>query len=191
MNNRSRASKRYKKAGQTLEVQLAVLLLRNRMTVAVAESCTGGLICHRITSVPGSSAFFLGGIVAYSNEVKIKHLRVDKKLLQKYGAVDCRIAQMMAVGIQRKMKSDIGVGVTGIAGPGGGTSHKPVGLVYIAVAMGNKCNTVECRFKGDRSMIKELTSTKALEMTIQFVIQHFGVGEINNKGDYYGKKDNG
>lgn len=174
MNNRRRTSKRYKKVSQLPEVQLAELLLRKRITVAVAESCTGGLICHRITSVSGSSAYFLGGIVAYSNEVKIKHVGVDKKLLQKYGAVDGRVAQMMARGIQRKMKSDIGIGVTGIAGPTGETVDKPVGLVYIAVAIGNKCYTIECRFKGDRSMIKESTSIKALEMTIQFVIQHLG-----------------
>ena len=155
------------------EVQLGELLCSKKRTIAVAESCTGGLLCHRITSVSGSSAYFTGGIIAYSNAVKMRQVGVEKGVLQKYGAVDKRVATMMAEGIRKKMKTDIGIGVTGIAGPTGGTPSKPVGLVYIAVTDGKKYEIAECKFKGDRNTIKDLSATKALEMAVQFVIQHF------------------
>ena len=105
-------------------------------SVAVAESCTGGGVCEALTSVPGSSAYFLGGIVAYGNESKTRELGVPPDLLASRGAVSREVAEAMAAGVARRFGADIGIGTTGIAGPGGGTPEKPVGTVYVAVVSG-------------------------------------------------------
>ena len=121
---------------QSLEEVVAALLTSRHVTVAVAESCTGGLIAQRLTNVPGSSTYFLQGIVAYGNEAKVRDLGVDSALLDRHGAVSAPVAEAMAQGVRTKSGTTIGLAVTGIAGPTGGTPEKPVGLVYLALADG-------------------------------------------------------
>jgi PncC family amidohydrolase len=118
---------------EPLEVTVGRLLLQHNLTLATAESCTGGLIGHRLTNVPGSSAYFLGGIIAYANEIKERGLGVQQQTLETHGAVSAETALEMARGARRVLGVDLAVSVTGIAGPGGGTPDKPIGLVYIAL----------------------------------------------------------
>ena len=120
--------------GETMEEVVGRRLAMTEFTLAVAESCTGGLIAQRLTSVPGSSKYFIEGAVTYSNESKIRLLGVDKKLIREFGAVSQQVARDMARGVRHRAKTDFGLAVTGIAGPGGGTEEKPVGLVFIALA---------------------------------------------------------
>ena len=120
--------------GEALEEAVGRLLAERGLTVAVAESCTGGLIAHRLTNVPGSSAYFLGGVVAYANEVKERVLGVRPETLRRYGAVSRETALEMARRVRRLLGADIALSATGIAGPAGGTPEKPVGLVYVALA---------------------------------------------------------
>jgi PncC family amidohydrolase len=117
-----------------LEVVVGRLLKRRGLTLAVAESCTGGLVSHRITDVPGSSAYYQGAVVSYSNEIKECVLHVRRDTLERYGAVSEQAARQMAQGVRDVLRSNIGLAVTGIAGPDGGTAEKPVGLVYVALA---------------------------------------------------------
>ena len=116
--------------GESLEEIVARTLIENRATVAVAESCTGGLLAERLTSVAGSSAYFLGGVVCYSNELKTSLVGVPPEIIESKGAVSPEVALALADGIRRRSGATLGVGITGIAGPGGGTPEKPVGLVY-------------------------------------------------------------
>jgi nicotinamide-nucleotide amidase len=132
--------------------------------VAVAESCTGGLLAARLTSVSGSSKAFLGGVVAYDNAVKIEQLGVDAEVIQSAGAVSEEVAREMASGIRKLMKSQIGVGITGVAGPEGGTPEKPVGLVWIAVDLDGRLSTYGGRFIGDRGEIRFRATQAALNM---------------------------
>lgn len=118
----------------TLEVIVGQLLRRHGLTLAVAESCTGGLVSHRITDVPGSSVYYQGAVVSYSNEIKERALHVRRDTLERHGAVSEQVAREMARGVRGVLCSDIGLAVTGIAGPDGGTPEKPVGLVYVALA---------------------------------------------------------
>ena len=120
--------------GEALEEAVGRLLAERGLTVAVAESCTGGLIAHRLTNVPGSSRYFLGGVVAYANEVKEGVLGVRSETLRRHGAVSQETALEMARGVRRLLGADIALSATGIAGPAGGTPEKPVGLVYVALA---------------------------------------------------------
>jgi nicotinamide-nucleotide amidase len=153
-------------AADSLEKRLGDLLSQRGFTIAVAESCTGGLISHRITNVPGSSRYFLMGTVAYSNEVKVERLGVDAALIDKAGAVTREVALAMARGIRKAARSDIGAGVTGIAGPAGGTTEKPVGLVFIA-AVTDKDERVERHiFAGDRAAVKAQTAEAALALVL-------------------------
>lgn len=149
---------------QTLEEAVMQLLWAKQATVAVAESCTGGLIGHRLTEVSGSSKALIGGVVAYSNELKMQLLGVSAETLREHGAVSEPTAREMAEGIRRLTCSDFGIGTTGIAGPTGGTPEKPVGLVYIAVAAANGTRVREHRFLGRRSEIKWRASQAALVM---------------------------
>lgn len=161
---------------ETLEEVVGRLLTRSRKTLAIAESCTGGLISSRITDVPGSSRYFKRGEVAYSNEVKVSELKMTPGSLKKYGAVSRQVAAQMAKNVREIAGTDYGLGVTGIAGPSGGTRSKPVGLVYIAVS-GPK-NTV-CRkfnFTGERKIIKFKTSQAALDLLRQCLLSPSGRG---------------
>ncbi len=149
---------------QTLEEVIGYLLYMRKRTIAVAESCTGGLISHRLTNVPGSSHYFLGSIVAYSDRMKRDRLGVKKATLEKQGAVSEKVACEMAKGIRRIAGSDFGLGITGIAGPTGATEEKPIGLVYIALAYKDRVETKEFRFRGERGMIKAKAANAALDM---------------------------
>lgn len=132
------------------------------LTVAVAESCTGGLLGHAITSVAGSSDYFLGGVIAYANEVKVRELGVRRATLARDGAVSRAVALEMAAGARERFRADIGVGVTGIAGPGGGTARKPVGLVFVAVASRRGAEARRFRFGGGRDAVKGAACRAAL-----------------------------
>jgi len=149
---------------ERLEDAVAGILAEKKQTIAVAESCTGGLLSNRLTDVSGSSKYFLMGLVAYSNPVKIDGLGVNEKTLKKYGAVSRQVALEMAKGIRVVAGSDIGLGITGIAGPTGGTRSKPVGLVYIALVINKRQVVKEFHFKGSRSEIKFQTSQAALDL---------------------------
>lgn len=149
---------------QILEAVVGGLLIKNKKTLAIAESCTGGLISSRVTGVPGSSKYFKLGIVAYSNKAKQSLLNIPISVLKNYGAVSKQTAGIMAQGIRQIAGTDIGLAVTGIAGPAGATKTKPVGLVYIALAAANKTTCKEYRFRGDRTAIKWLTSQAALDL---------------------------
>ena len=140
------------------------VLERRGKTLAVGESCTGGLLSGSITSVNGSSAYFLGGVVAYANAVKTRELGVDAATLRRHGAVSARVACLMAQGARKRFRADIGVAVTGIAGPAGGTATKPVGLVYIGTADAAGCVAREFQFKGDRETVRKRSCEAALRM---------------------------
>jgi nicotinamide-nucleotide amidase len=152
---------------ETVEAALGALLTKNGLTVATAESCSGGLIAHRITNVAGSSGYFLGGIVSYSNEAKSGLLRVDEDALLECGAVSEEVAAQMAEGVRENFGADLAVAVTGIAGPGGGSDEKPVGLVYVAVSDADGVYGERCEFLGTREEIKEQTADKALELLME------------------------
>ncbi|HEX9907434.1 MAG TPA: CinA family protein [Thermoplasmata archaeon] len=140
-------------------------LLRERgLTISVAESCTGGKLGDLLTNVSGSSDYFVGGVISYSNKVKVDLLGVRKATLATDGAVSESVARQMSNGIRRRVDSDIGVGITGVAGPSGGTPRKPVGLVYIAVSSRNKTRCTRNLFKGTRTAIKRQSVSRALEM---------------------------
>ena len=146
----------------TIEQQIVPYLTHGEKTVSTAESCSGGLIAHRITNVPGASTPFVGGLVAYSNAVKMAQLQVPEDTLARYGAVSEQTALAMAEGARALFKSDYAVSVTGIAGPGGGTEEKPVGLVYMAVARPDGTEGIHHVFEGPRESIKEQTAEAAL-----------------------------
>ena len=151
-------------SGETLEEVVGMYLVMKQKTLATAESCTGGLLGERITRVPGSSEYYLGGAVCYSNEMKTRFAGVSPKLLETYGAVSKPVAQALAEGIRRKTNASIGIGITGVAGPGGGTEEKPVGMVFISIADDRGTEVREFRFPGDRERVRLLSSQFALEM---------------------------
>ncbi|HOD51096.1 MAG TPA: CinA family protein [Candidatus Hydrogenedentes bacterium] len=149
---------------RTLEEQAVGILSREKLWLVTAESCTGGLIAHRITNVAGASECFLGGIVAYSNALKMALLGVSPGTLAGVGAVSEEVAREMAEGARDRYRADVSLAVTGIAGPGGGSPGKPVGLVYIAVAWPGGCDVVRAKFTGKRSDIKQQTADTALNI---------------------------
>jgi nicotinamide-nucleotide amidase len=134
------------------------------LTLATAESCTGGLVSARLTAVPGSSAVFRGGVVAYSDEVKERELGVPASLLQEHGAVSAEVAQAMAAGVRERLRADVGVAVTGVAGPGGGTDEKPVGLVFVHAAEPDGEEARRTELPGDREMIRGRATAAALHL---------------------------
>lgn len=147
-----------------IEARLGEALRRRKWTLALAESCTGGLISHRITQVPGSSEYFLGGIVAYSNQAKEKFLNVHPETLKRYGAVSEKTAMEMAQGAKRAFSSDVGLSITGIAGPDSDSSEKPVGLTWIAVSTREgTCSECHC-WQGNRSSNKRQSAQAALRL---------------------------
>ncbi len=150
--------------GESLEQIVGYYLQMRDQTLAVAESCTGGLLSQRITAMPGSSRYFLGGAVVYSNELKTAFADVPPLLIAEHGAVSKEVAVAMAEGIRKRCKATIGVGVTGIAGPTGGTPEKPGGLVYIAVSDGKKPEVLERKFPGDRDRVRHFAAQQALDM---------------------------
>jgi len=155
-----------------LAEEIGRLLMSKGLTVAVAESCTGGKLGDMLTDVPGSSDYFLGGVISYSNDAKSNLLGVDAKMLKAKGAVSEEVAVQMAAGARRQLRADVGVGITGIAGPTGGTPTKPVGLVYVAISSSKSSKCSRCVFKGSRSEIKTQSANRAFEMLREFVT-HF------------------
>jgi nicotinamide-nucleotide amidase len=133
-------------------------------TLAVAESCTGGMIAARITSVPGASRSFVGGAIVYSDDLKRVFANVQPGLIEKYGAVSQQVAEALAEGIRIRTGADLGLGVTGIAGPTGATETKPAGLVYIALSDGNKMECIEKNFRGDRARVRDFATQQALDL---------------------------
>ena len=156
--------------GSSMEEVVSRALQAQRATLAIAESCTGGLLAQRITSVPGSSQHFLGGIVCYSNEMKQSWLDVSPDDLAEHGAVSPIVAQSLAEGIRRKAGSTLGIGITGIAGPSGATPDKPVGLVFLALASPEGSTARELRLLGGREIVRFQASQAALEMTRRWLI---------------------
>lgn len=154
----------FSRKGETIEQIVSYLLQMRSMTLAVAESCTGGLLAERITSLGGSSRYFIGGAVVYSNELKTQFANVPKALIDQHGAVSREVAAAMAEGIRKRCLSSYGVGITGVAGPSGGSEQKPVGLVYIALAGEEGTQVVERNFPGDRKRIRQFATQQALEM---------------------------
>ncbi|HTP64208.1 MAG TPA: competence/damage-inducible protein A [Geobacteraceae bacterium] len=148
---------------ETIDSVVAGLLREKHLTLSLAESCTGGLLAKRITDIPGSSAYFLEGIVTYSNAAKIRALGISAQLLEKRGAVSAEVAMAMAEGIRNKSGSDIALAVTGVAGPDGGTAEKPVGTVFAAICADSGCHAKEFRFHGSREEIRTMTSFAALD----------------------------
>ena len=145
-----------------LEQVIADLLIQNNLTVSTAESCTSGLLASRLTDVPGSSQYFKGGSVCYSNELKINDIGVDKDLIERYGAVSEEVAESLAKNIAKKNNTDIGIGITGVAGPGGGTEKKPVGLVFVGIFYKNNLYIKRYNLTPDRITNRELTVTLCL-----------------------------
>jgi len=159
--------------GETMEEVVGILLRQHGMTLATAESCTGGLISNRITNVPGSSDYFLEGVVSYSNEAKEKLLGVPKDMLDTHGAVSAPVVEAMAGGVKKLAGSDIGIAVSGIAGPGGGTPEKPVGTVFIGIDS-EKGGTLseKCLLHGTREEIKLVTSSYAPRFIMQIFLNN-------------------
>ena len=147
---------------QTMEEVVGDLLTEQNLKLAVAESCTGGLISHWLTNVPGSSNYFLGSIVSYSNEIKQELLKVPADLLKEHGAVSQEVAEAMALGVRQLTQSDIGAAITGIAGPGGATPEKPVGLVFIAISDKKGIYSFRYDWRGARPVIKQRASQALL-----------------------------
>lgn len=143
------------------------LCLGRGLTVATAESCTGGLVADALTDVAGSSGYFRGGIVAYADGVKAGQLGVGADTLAAHGAVSAQVARAMAIGVRERFGVDIAVAVTGIAGPGGATSTKAVGLTYVALAHAGGCEVRRCQWSGDRAANKASSAAAALEMLLE------------------------
>jgi PncC family amidohydrolase len=152
-----------------LEVIIGEKLRAHGLRLAVAESCTGGLIGHRITNIPGSSTYYMGSVTAYAYEAKVRLLGVTWETLEKNGAVSAETVSEMALGVRRALAADMGIAVSGIAGPGGGTPEKPVGLVWMAVSASSGIWSRQINFKGERSTVKEQAAEAALQLGIDYL----------------------
>ncbi len=160
----------YSSQGESLEQIVGYYLQMRGANIAVAESCTGGLLGERISSVSGSSRYFLGGAIVYANDMKTLFANVPPMLIAQHGAVSREVAVAMAEGIREECRATVGVGITGIAGPTGGTPEKPVGLVFHAVSDGKRTEVVERKFPGDRDRIRLWASQQALDMVRRFLM---------------------
>ena len=144
------------------------ILTKKKLKISFVESCTGGLLASKLTSISGSSKVFDLGLITYSNQVKIKILKINKNIIRKYGAVSHKCCLAMVDNLSKISKANINVSITGIAGPKGGTKQKPVGLVYIGVKKGNKTQINKCLFKSkNRSSIQKATVRKALDLVLR------------------------
>lgn len=152
-----------------IEEKLLKALMDKGLTLSLAESCTGGLLAHRITNIPGSSKVFLLGIIAYANSAKRRLIKIPEKTIQRFGAVSSPTARLMAEGARRLGGSDLGIGLTGIAGPGGGSKNKPVGTVFIAVSSSRKTLVKKFHFRGSRLRIKKQAADKAIQMLLEAI----------------------
>ena len=166
---------------QSLEAEAVRLLKEKKLTLSAAESCTGGLLSKRVTDISGSSEVFFGGAVTYSNEMKERFLGVKHETLEEFGAVSEPVARQMAEGIKSTSGADIGLGITGIAGPGGGSVEKPVGLVYVALASkdGTWCRKLNMGSYGGRDMVRTRSASSALDMVIRYLTGREILPELN------------
>jgi PncC family amidohydrolase len=163
-----------------IEKTIGDVLRENGWTLSIAESCTGGLICDRITDISGSSDYFMGGMVTYSNQSKTDFLGVPAADIKRYGAVSPQVAKKMAQGVRKAFHTIFGLSTTGIAGPTGGTREKPVGLVYIGLSHGRRTLVMKLDLKGNRREIKE----KATDKAFQFFYERLIHGDlVANKAD--------
>jgi nicotinamide-nucleotide amidase len=154
-----------------LEKLIGDLLREKGWTVSIAESCTGGLICDRITNISGSSDYFMGGMVNYSNESKVKHLGIPMDYISKYGAVSPQVARRMAQGVRETFNTTFGLSTTGVAGPTGGTKRSPVGRVFIGLTDGRRTWVQREDLKGGRLEIKRKATEKVFQFFYEKVIQ--------------------
>jgi PncC family amidohydrolase len=152
-----------------LEAQIGELLRQRGLRLAVAESCTGGLVGHRITNVAGSSTYFIGGVISYAYEAKVRLLGVQWKTLEQFGAVSREVVLEMARGVRHALAADVGISVSGIAGPGGGTPEKPVGATWIGLSASGYEHAWPYRFQGDRLQIKEQAAEQALQRLAEYL----------------------
>jgi len=151
---------------QTYQKKVKILLPKNT-SIAIAESCTGGLLANTLTNISGASSFFWLGIIAYDNRAKTKLLKIPTALIVKHGAVSRPVAALMAKNVRQLLDTDLGIGITGIAGPTGGSKLKPVGLVYIAVASRRRTRTHAFHFKGSRLAVKKQAVQEAIDLLIK------------------------
>lgn len=165
---------------KTVAQVLGELLVERELTVSAAESCTGGNIAHRIVQVPGSSAYFLGSVVSYSNDVKAEVLGVSRSDIAAYGAVSRQVAESMAIGASKLMRSNCAIATTGIAGPDGGTKYKPVGTVWLAVKYGDKIVSECINFKGSRNDVIEGATNHGMVMLINLLRNSYVMQEDLN-----------
>jgi nicotinamide-nucleotide amidase len=154
----------YSRNGQSLEEVVGDMLRDRHNTLTVAESCTGGLLGERITSVPGSSTYFLGGFITYTNRMKVEWLGVPEETIAEFGAVSKETAEAMALGARRRTGSTYALAITGVAGPDGGSEKKPVGMVYVSLADAAGCQVLHRQFIGDRPRIRQFATQMALDM---------------------------
>jgi len=158
-----------------LEKLIGDLLREKGWTLSIAESCTGGLVCDRITDVPGSSKYFEGGMVNYSNESKAKHLGIPSDYIKRYGAVSPQVARKMAQGVRKAFNTTFGLSTTGVAGPTGGTKRSPVGRVFIGIASGKRTWVNKLDLKGSRKEIKKKATEKSLEFFCETLFEKAGL----------------
>jgi PncC family amidohydrolase len=169
VNNCVRNKRSNSMGTEPLEKVVGQLLTEQKLTIALAESCTGGLIAHRLTDVPGSSAYLIGGVVSYANEAKERMLGVSHQTLQEYGAVSEETAREMSRGVHRLLQTDVALAVTGIAGPSGGTPEKPVGFTFIVLTAEDLERCERYLWKGDRWTNKEQSAEAALRMLFEYL----------------------
>lgn len=164
----------------TLAETLGMLLKERELTIACAESCTGGNLAHRITEIPGSSAYFLGSVVSYSNDVKAEILKVSREAISTHGAVSRQVVTAMAEGVAKLMHSDCAIATSGIAGPDGGSKFKPVGTVWMAVKYGEHVETECMHFPGDRIQVIESATNHGMVMLLNLLRKHYTIEEDFN-----------
>jgi len=153
-----------------LEKRIGNLLREKGYTLSIAESCTGGLICDRITNVSGSSGYFMGGMVTYSNESKAEHLGIPSAIIKRHGAVSPQVARRMAQGVRKALHTTFGLSTTGVAGPTGGTKRSPIGRVFIGISDGRRTCVKKLDLKGSRREIKKKATEKALQFFYERLI---------------------
>ena len=166
-------NKIYGTDNETLEEKLGELLIANNLNIAIAESCTGGLLSKLITDVPGSSRYYFGSTIAYKNDIKIKHLNVAEESINKFGAVSREVVEEMATGVREKFKSNIGFSISGISGPDGGSNEKPVGLVCMALSTNKKIISKKFNFLPDRKMHRQISSNVAMNMIRMYILKNY------------------
>lgn len=161
----------------TLEVRVGEALRQRGLRLSAAESCTGGLVGHRITNIPGSSTYYMGSVTAYAYEAKVRLLDVKWDTLESFGAVSSQVVSEMALGVRRALAADIGISISGIAGPGGGTPEKPVGLICFGLSSTEGIWTTQQQFPGERIVVKE----QAADFILLYLLQYLE-GQLHGSG---------